>query len=119
MAAAIPAKVRRPPRAPIPLRKGSGGSHIIPDTETELEMPRPDKETRAAAKARIAELKTIRDQAHEDAEKAKAAADEVMWQAIAAELDQGEALQLDAAEATAFSRDHIAKRTKQYRTTQD
>ncbi|WP_405802259.1 hypothetical protein [Streptomyces sp. NBC_01506] len=82
-------------------------------------MPRPDKDTRAAAKARIAELKTIRDKAHEAAEKAKADADEEMWKAIAAELDKGEALQLDAAEATAFSRDHIAKRTKQYRTTQD
>ncbi|MZG04158.1 hypothetical protein [Streptomyces sp. SID5614] len=82
-------------------------------------MPRPDKETRAAAKARIAELKKTRDQAHEEAEKAKATADEVMWKAIAAELDTGEALQLDAAEATDFSRDHVAKRTKQYRTTQD
>ncbi|WP_331724080.1 hypothetical protein [Streptomyces rubiginosohelvolus] len=119
MAAAIPAKVRRPPRAPIPLRKGSGGSHIIPDTATEPDMPRPDKETRAAAKARIAELKKIRDKAHEEAEEAKATADEVMWKAIAAELDTGEALQLDAAEATDFSRDHVAKRTKQYRTTQD
>ncbi|MBD2829925.1 hypothetical protein ID875_21415 [Streptomyces globisporus] len=78
--------------------------------------PKPDQETRAAAKARIAEAKEIRDQAHEDAEKAKATADEVMWRAVAAELDADHALQLDAAAATGFSRDHILRRTKKYRT---
>lgn len=78
-------------------------------------MPRPDQDTRTAAKARITELKKVRDQAHKVAEEAKATADEAMWQAIAAELDQGDALQLDAVEATGFSRDHVLKRTKPYR----
>lgn len=78
--------------------------------------PRPDQETRTAAKARIAALKAVRDQAHEDAEQAKATADEVMWRAIAAELDAGQALQLDVVAATEFSRDHILRRTKKYRT---
>ncbi|MCX4707193.1 hypothetical protein [Streptomyces sp. NBC_01373] len=81
--------------------------------------PRPDKDTRDAATDRIAELKKIRDEAHEAAEKAKAEADEVMWKAIAAELDQGQALQLDAANATGFSRDHVLRRTKKYRTNQN
>ncbi|WP_030390479.1 hypothetical protein [Streptomyces sp. NRRL S-241] len=80
-------------------------------------MPRPDEDTRTAAKARITELKKVRDQAHEEAEKAKATADEAMWAAIAAELDKGDALQRDAVEATGFSRDHVLKRTKQYRVT--
>ncbi|MGD6765990.1 hypothetical protein ACOKM5_44415 [Streptomyces sp. BH097] len=78
-------------------------------------MAKPTEETRTAAKARIAELKATRDQAHEDAEKAKTTADEAMWQAIAAELDAKSALQLDVAEVTGFSRDHVLKRTKQYR----
>lgn len=78
-------------------------------------MPRPGKEARAAARARITALKQTRDQAHDDAEQAKAAADEVMWQGIAAEINQGNALQTDAAEATGFSRDHILKRTKRHR----
>jgi hypothetical protein len=82
-------------------------------------MPRPDKDTRAAAKARIAELKKTRDEAHAAAERAKEQADEVMWKAIAAELDQGQALQLDAVEATGFSRDHVLRRTKKYRAKQD
>lgn len=77
-------------------------------------MPRPTAEERAAAKARLADIKKIRDKAHEDAEKAKAAADEEMWQAVAAEVDAG-TVQLDAAEALDFSRDHVAKRTKPYR----
>ncbi|MFD5428507.1 hypothetical protein [Streptomyces sp. NPDC127084] len=81
--------------------------------------PRPDKETRAAAKERIAELKRVRDEAHAAADQAKEAADEVMWQAIAAELDQGQALQLDAVDATGFSRDHVLRRTKKYRTNQN
>ncbi|MFE4265375.1 hypothetical protein [Streptomyces sp. NPDC056883] len=80
-------------------------------------MPRPDEDTRTAAKARITEVKKVRDQAHEEAEKAKATADEAMWEAIAAELDQGDALQRDAVEATGFSRDHVLKRTKPYRKT--
>ncbi|MEV7595504.1 hypothetical protein AB0O42_35095 [Streptomyces sp. NPDC089922] len=77
----------------------------------------PDQETRAAAMTRVTELKKVRDQAHEDAEKAKAAADEVMWKAIAAELDAGNALQRDVVEATDFSRDHVLRRTKPYRKT--
>ncbi|MEV5440802.1 hypothetical protein AB0K80_33085 [Streptomyces sp. NPDC052682] len=77
--------------------------------------PRPDQETRTAAKSRVAELKKTRDQAHEDAEKAKAAADESMWKDIAAELDAGNLLQLDVVEATGFSRDHVLRRTKPYR----
>ncbi|MEV6535960.1 hypothetical protein AB0M86_41405 [Streptomyces sp. NPDC051639] len=75
----------------------------------------PDQESRDAAKTRFTELKKVRDQAHEDAEKAKAAADEAMWKAIAAELDAGNALQLDVVEATGFSRDHVLRRTKQHR----
>ncbi|MEU9595047.1 MULTISPECIES: hypothetical protein [Streptomyces] len=75
----------------------------------------PDQESRTAAKARFTELKKVRDQAHEDAEKAKAAADEAMWKSIAAELDAGNALQLDVVEATGFSRDHVLRRTKPYR----
>ncbi|MEU8718211.1 hypothetical protein [Streptomyces sp. NPDC048663] len=81
--------------------------------------PRPDQETRTAAKARITGLKQTRDQAHEDAEKAKADADEAMWQSIAAELDAGTLLQADVCEATGFSRDHVLRRTKKYRTNQD
>ncbi|OUD03029.1 hypothetical protein [Streptomyces swartbergensis] len=81
--------------------------------------PRPNQEIRAAAKARIAELKKTRDEAHAAAERAKEQADEAMWKAIAAELDEGQALQLDAAEATGFSRDHVLRRTKKYRTNQD
>ncbi|WP_030965632.1 hypothetical protein [Streptomyces sp. NRRL S-378] len=79
--------------------------------------PRPTDETRAAGRTRIAELKKARDRAHEEAEKAKSAADEQMWKDIAAELDGGEVLQRDVAEATGFSRDHVLKRTKQYRST--
>ncbi|MET8566071.1 hypothetical protein ABZV75_37995 [Streptomyces flaveolus] len=78
-------------------------------------MAAPDQETRAAAKARFTELKKVRDQAHADAEKAKAAADEAMWKSIAAELDAGNALQLDVVEATGFSRDHVLRRTRPYR----
>lgn len=81
--------------------------------------PRPDQETRTAAQARITGLKQTRDQAHEDAEKAKADADEAMWQSIAAELDAGTLLQADVCEATGFSRDHVLRRTKKYRTNQD
>lgn len=76
---------------------------------------RPNQETRDAAKARITQIKKDRDQAHETAEKAKAAADESMWKAIAAELDADQVLQLDVVEATGFSRDHVLRRTKQYR----
>ncbi|MEV0693028.1 hypothetical protein [Streptomyces sp. NPDC050388] len=75
----------------------------------------PNQESRDAAKGRFTELKKVRDQAHEDAEKAKAAADEAMWKAIAAELDAGNALQLDVVDATGFSRDHVLRRTKPYR----
>jgi hypothetical protein len=78
-------------------------------------MAKPDEDTRTAAKDRITALKKVRDQAHEDAETAKAAADEVMWKDIAAELDAKTALQLDVVEATGFSRDHVLRRTKQYR----
>ncbi|MFE7056037.1 hypothetical protein ACFVAO_12565 [Streptomyces californicus] len=78
--------------------------------------PKPDEATRAAAKARITDVKKTRDQAHEDAEQAKATADEAMWRAIAAELDAGQALQLDVVAATGFSRDHVLRRTKKYRT---
>ncbi|MGP9023211.1 hypothetical protein ACT1U9_33005 (plasmid) [Streptomyces sp. BR1] len=78
-------------------------------------MAKPDEETRTAAKSRIAELKATRDKAHEEAEKAKTAADEAMWQDIAAELDAKTALQLDVVEVTGFSRDHVLKRTKPYR----
>ncbi|MGW7268274.1 hypothetical protein [Streptomyces sp. NPDC054842] len=78
-------------------------------------MAKPTEEARTAAKARIADLKKVRDQAHEDAEKAKADADEAMWQDIAAELDAKSVLQLDVVEATGFSRDHVLKRTKKYR----
>jgi hypothetical protein len=81
--------------------------------------PRPDQETRDAAKARVTGLKQTRDQAHEDAEKAKLAADEDMWQRIAAELDAGTLLQADVCEATGFSRDHVLRRTKKYRTNQN
>ncbi|MGI5444121.1 hypothetical protein ACQEV4_44300 [Streptomyces shenzhenensis] len=81
--------------------------------------PRPDQDTRDAAKTRVADLKKTRDQAHEDAEKAKLAADEQMWQRIAAELDAGTLLQADVCEATGFSRDHVLRRTKQYRTNQN
>lgn len=80
-------------------------------------MARPTKEARAAARARIEALKRARDEAHAAAEQAKAAADAVMWQGIAAEIDQGNALQLDAVAATGFSRDHILRRTKQVRPT--
>lgn len=82
-------------------------------------MPRPDNDTRTAAKDRIAELKKTRDQKHEDAEKAKAAADEDMWKAIAAELDANTLLQADVCEATGFSRDHVLRRTKKYRAKQN
>ncbi|MET9366086.1 hypothetical protein ABZX93_35020 [Streptomyces sp. NPDC006632] len=75
----------------------------------------PDKTSRTEAKSRFTELKKVRDQAHEEAEKTKSAADEAMWKAIAAELDAGNALQVDAAEATGFSRDHVLKRTRPYR----
>ncbi|MFL4497483.1 hypothetical protein ACJ6WD_40535 [Streptomyces sp. VTCC 41912] len=78
-------------------------------------MARPTQDTRDQAKARIAALKKTRDDAHAAADQLKEGADEVMWQAIAAELDEGQALQLDAAEATGFSRDHVLKRTKKYR----
>ncbi|MFJ4343251.1 hypothetical protein [Streptomyces sp. NPDC088915] len=78
--------------------------------------PRPDQETRTAAKARITALKALRDQAHVEADKSKASADEEMWRAIAAELDAGRALQLDVVAATDFSRDHVLRRTKKYRT---
>ncbi|MFF0838248.1 hypothetical protein ACFYWF_35690 [Streptomyces sp. NPDC003344] len=78
--------------------------------------PRPSQETRDDAKQRVSALKKVRDQAHEDAEKAKAAADEQMWKDIAAELDAGTLLQADVCEATGFSRDHVLRRTKQYRT---
>jgi len=78
-------------------------------------MPRPDTNTRAAAKDRVAELKKVRDQKHEEAEKAKAAADEEMWKAIAAELDANTLLQADVCEATGFSRDHVLRRTKKHR----
>ncbi|MFF9733695.1 hypothetical protein ACF1GX_30250 [Streptomyces albidoflavus] len=77
--------------------------------------PRPDAQTRETAKARVAGLKQTRDQAHETADQAKVAADEAMWQAIAAELDAGTVLQRDVAETTGFSRDHILRRTKPYR----
>lgn len=76
---------------------------------------RPDQETRDAAKVRITGLKEARDKAHEDADKAKTAADEAMWKAIAAELDADQVLQLDVVEATGFSRDHVLRRTKPYR----
>jgi len=78
-------------------------------------MPRPAKESRAAARDRIKALKQTRDEAHASAEQAKDAADEAMWQGIAAEIDQGHALQADAAEATGFHRDYILKRTKRIR----
>ncbi|MEU2086782.1 hypothetical protein ABZ569_33550 [Streptomyces albus] len=78
-------------------------------------MPRPDEEARREAKQRITQLKTVRDQAHDEAEKAKQNADEEMWRAIAAELDAGNALQLDVVDATGFSRDHVLRRTKKYR----
>lgn len=81
--------------------------------------PRPTQETRDGAKQRVTALKKVRDQAHEDAEKAKAAADEQMWKDIAAELDTGTLLQADVCEATGFSRDHVLRRTKKYRTNQN
>ncbi|MBP5942592.1 hypothetical protein [Streptomyces acidiscabies] len=81
--------------------------------------PRPTQETRNEAKQRVTALKKIRDQAHEDAEKAKAAADEQMWKDIAAEQDAGTLLQADVCEATGFSRDHVLRRTKKYRTNQN
>jgi hypothetical protein len=78
-------------------------------------MPKPDPEVRADAKNRVTELKKARDQTHTDAEKAKTDADEKMWKAIAAELDEGSLLQRDVAEVTGFSRDHVLRRTKAYR----
>ncbi|MYW70509.1 hypothetical protein GTY65_41665 [Streptomyces sp. SID8379] len=78
-------------------------------------MAQPDKDTRAAATDRVAELKKVRDQAHADAENAKATADEAMWKAIAAELDAKTVLQRDVVEATGFSRDHVLRRTKPHR----
>nr|WP_011265214.1 hypothetical protein [Streptomyces sp. F11]AAX51319.1 unknown [Streptomyces sp. F11] len=77
--------------------------------------PRPDADTRVDAIKRFQDLKQARDKAHEAAEQTKQAADEVMWQSIAAELDAGNALQADVVEATGFSRDHVLRRTKKYR----
>jgi hypothetical protein len=82
-------------------------------------MPRPDTETRATAKQRFADLKKVRDDAHQAAEQAKKDADEAMWKGIAAELDAGNALQTDVVDATGFSRDHVLRRTRPYRTAMD
>ncbi|MGK4586027.1 hypothetical protein [Kitasatospora sp. HPMI-4] len=79
-------------------------------------MPRPDQQTREAGRKRIEELKQIRDQAHEDADKAKATADKTMWRAIDALIAEGQVLQSDAASATGWTRDHVAKQTARYRT---
>ncbi|MET9399282.1 hypothetical protein [Kitasatospora sp. NPDC002965] len=77
--------------------------------------PRPNAETRRAAREAIEELKKVRDKAHADAEIAKVEADKAMWQAIDALIAQGKVLQSDAATATAYSRDHVAKQTARYR----
>ncbi|MEV5204942.1 hypothetical protein [Streptomyces sp. NPDC053720] len=82
-------------------------------------MARPDNETRTAAKERIKQTKATRDAAHQAAEEAKKKADEAMWKSIASELDANNLLQADVAEVTEFSRDHVLRRTKQYRTQQD
>lgn len=78
-------------------------------------MPKPTDEVRTLAKNRVTTLKAKRDKAHEEAEAAKAAADEEMWKAIADELERGQLLQRDVVEATGFSRDHVLRRTKPYR----
>ncbi|MBV6700265.1 hypothetical protein KV557_24700 [Kitasatospora aureofaciens] len=76
---------------------------------------RPNQQTRQAGREQIAALKAARDQIHQDAEKAKAEADKVMWQAIGQLIQDGHAIQSDAAAATGFSRDHVAKRIALYR----
>lgn len=78
--------------------------------------PRPDAETRAAARDQLAQLKKTRDQAHEQADKTKADADAVMWRAVGAVLASGAALQADAATALGFTRDHVAKQVARHRT---
>ena len=80
-------------------------------------MPRPDENTRKAGREQIEALKKARDQAHEDAEKAKAEADKQLWQAIDELIRQDQVLQSDAATATGYTRDHVAKQTARYRTT--
>lgn len=82
-------------------------------------MPRPDNQTRTAAKKRFEDLKKVRDDAHQAAEQTKKDADEAMWKGIAAELDAGNALQADVADALGFSRDHVLRRTRPYRTSKD
>jgi hypothetical protein len=79
--------------------------------------PRPDADTRAAARDQFAALRKTRDEAHEAADKAKADADATMWQAVADVLDAGTALQSDAAAALGFTRDHVAKQVARHRTT--
>ena len=77
--------------------------------------PRPDANTRAAARLRLSALREARDEQHEIADKAKADADAEMWEQVAAVLDAGEALQSDAAAALGFTRDHVAKQVARHR----
>ncbi|MFJ3221323.1 hypothetical protein ACIPLC_36070 [Kitasatospora sp. NPDC086801] len=80
-------------------------------------MARPDPKTREAGRSRIEELKKARDEAHAAADLAKAQADEEMWQAIDALITDGQILQSDAAAATGYTRDHVAKQTARHRAT--
>ena len=76
--------------------------------------PRQSPEARARDIARVQALRAARDQAWQQAEEAKEAADVIMWQAAAAELDTGTLLE-DLATGLGFKRDHAAKRTKPWR----
>ncbi|MET8704316.1 hypothetical protein ABZW10_36505 [Kitasatospora sp. NPDC004723] len=78
-------------------------------------MARPDETTREAGRQRIEALRKARDEAHEKADKAKAEADAEMWRAIDALIAEGQVLQSDAAAATGYTRDHVAKQTARHR----
>ncbi|MQS17587.1 hypothetical protein F7Q99_36730 [Streptomyces kaniharaensis] len=80
-------------------------------------MVQPDKETRADGRRLIAELKKQRDQIHKDADDAKADADAAMWRGIDEVIRSGKAMQVDAVKETGYTRDHVLKKTKQYRDT--
>ncbi|MFJ4674227.1 RapZ C-terminal domain-containing protein [Kitasatospora purpeofusca] len=77
-------------------------------------MPRPDQATREAGRAKAAEIKARRDQAHTETDNARDYADALMWHEIGELIRTDQILQLDAAEATGYSRDHVSKQTARH-----
>ncbi|MFG3043084.1 hypothetical protein ACGFYZ_39930 [Streptomyces sp. NPDC048330] len=72
-------------------------------------MPaKPDPQTVAAAKKRLAAAKTKRDET-------KAAADREFWSAVAAAIDSGELLQTDACEAIGYKREYVRRQLLEFR----